>query len=81
MRKILELFLSKYKSTYSLEDRINLFQTLVSMAEKYSLDTLAVCFLGYLSWVKGDYNQALAFFQKAIQQNETLSYVWHGLGT
>jgi len=79
-QEIKELFLSKYKVTHKVSDRIELFQTLIDLAEKYSLPAYAACFRGYLAWLKKEYDQALSHFQESTQIDKSLPYPWYGIG-
>lgn len=79
-QEIKELYLSRSKVTHKVQDRIELYQTLIDQAEKYSLPAYAACFRGYLAWIKKDFGQALSYFREAIQTDGALPYPWHGQG-
>jgi tetratricopeptide (TPR) repeat protein len=79
-QEIIELYLSRSKVTHKVQDRIELFQTLIDQAEKNSLPALAACFKGSLAWVNKDFDQSLSHFQEAIRLDESLSLAWNGLG-
>lgn len=78
-QEIKELYLSRSKVIQKVQDRIELYQTLIDLAEKYSLPALAACFRGFLAWVKKDFDQALSHFQEATRLDEALPYPWYGL--